>query len=205
MQEQIIEYPGIRLVDTFPEFPKNKHGLQRGSYIFSNSEEIAEQYEYPRREPIPLCYDGTHVRCNNISWTIDELVSQIDSGTWHLAGTSIDTELITAMERQMGGQVTLDIFWGQLWDTQNPLPKKFRLRTASNITSQALKDAAAIAGKNLFIHFEAGPHKVDKTKSGQTSISIPLSNSDRGHLEGTLRLSLSEMLSGDKIFLCELK
>jgi hypothetical protein len=201
---QIMSYPGIRLVNNFPPFPDNPFGLQRGSFVFTEEPKLAAKFGFPVGHPIPLCFDGKIVRCNTIGWNIDGLVQGINEGIWKIGEGRVADELIATIEYQMGGQVTVEEFWTKLWETQTNFPERFKLQTSPDVSADDLKQAAAKAGKRLFIHMEMEPSKLETTADGTSSLVMMIGNSDKGYLEGSLQLTLNEMASGDRFFICQI-
>ncbi len=205
MSGNIKYFPHLRIVNNLPPFPDNPYGLKRGSYIHSNNAELAEEFGFPVGQPIPLCYDGKLVRCHIIGWKIEDLVDGIKDGTWIVSDMEpVPTDLIATMEiNQGGGQVTAAHFWTSLWDTQRVIPEKFKLQTAPDVSADDLKKAALTAGKNLFIEAEMAPGQVHQDESG-LSMSMILGSGDVGILSGHFWISMEEMLSGNRYFLCKL-
>lgn len=206
MQPQVVTYPGIRLVKEFPPFPKNPFGLMRGSFIYTDSEELADEFGFTAGQPIPLCYDGHHVRSLTIELTIDGLVALINKGVWKVSDREpMPEESFVNLEFRMGGgQITVADFWMRLWDTQQEVPEYFKLQTAPDVSSFDLKGAAAAAGKQLIVHAEVSPSQITQNGAGGQSISTVVGNADKGLLDCEVPLSLDDMLSGDRFFLCEL-
>jgi hypothetical protein len=132
-------------------------------------------------------------------------LQSIDKGVWKVSDKDgVPQELIPQLERQMGGQVTMRDFWTNLWDTQQEFPERFKLQTSPDVTADDLKAAAAAAGKRLFIHAQVDPVEITTNEKGGQSISMNIGNSDNGALEGKVPLSLDEMISGDRFFICQI-
>jgi hypothetical protein len=205
MQPRIMSYQGVRIVNHFPPFPENSLGLRRGSYIHTRDERIAERFGFPVSQPIPLCYDGKVVRCNTVRWNIDGLLKGISEGVWEISDKDpVPNELIPQMERQMGKQVTAEYFWKNLWNTQKEFPEQFKLQTSPDVTADDLKSAAAAAGKKLFIHAEIQPGQISGSEPGKQSVSLVIGGSDNVILDCQIPLSIADMLSGDRFFLCQI-
>lgn len=69
-----------------PDFPSNLMGIQRGTLIRSNHIQVEKQLGIKIGEKIPVGFDGEYVRCGPFTWSIDQLMDEIDRGYWVIDG-----------------------------------------------------------------------------------------------------------------------
>jgi hypothetical protein len=69
-----------------PEFPKNTLGIERGTYVRCADIEVQKQLGIKVGQSIPVGFDGEYVRFGPFTWSIDQLVGEIEGGYWEING-----------------------------------------------------------------------------------------------------------------------
>lgn len=86
----ILENVAVRMARAemlkIPDFPFNSMGIQRGTVIRSNDILVERQLGIKIGEKIPVGFDGEYVRCGPFTWSIDQLMDEIDYGCWVIDG-----------------------------------------------------------------------------------------------------------------------
>ena len=76
----------------FPEpFPENSLNLKRGSVLEAVYEDIGEWIDGLKPgDKIIIGFDGEYVSFLSYSWSIEQIVDEINSGYWKITGEVID-------------------------------------------------------------------------------------------------------------------
>ncbi len=75
---------------SLPDFPKNELGLKRGT-ILKAKPALEGQLGLKTGNRIPIGFDGEYVRCYGFTWSIDQLVREIEElGYWEIDEEVID-------------------------------------------------------------------------------------------------------------------
>ncbi len=209
-QCKLGSYPDLRFVNEFPPFPDNPFGLRRGSHIYCDDADLAKEFRFPVGQPVPLCFNGTFIRCNNLGWLPEALIEDIRRGNWKISDEApIAEKLLPQMEFQMGRQVLLKHLWGDLWENQVAVPDIVCLECAPDVTQDDIKSSALAHKKHVVVMAEVLPPTVQPDGSSATMTVIA---GDAGSMSLGLVGSLPQLLAdylplqfpGDKFFVCHL-
>jgi hypothetical protein len=66
-------------------FPANGLGIQRGTLLRAVDPRVS-QLGLGVGDLIPVGYDGEYVRCGPFTWSIEQLVQEVNDGIWEIAG-----------------------------------------------------------------------------------------------------------------------
>lgn len=78
-----IRYEGSATPD-LPPFPENRMGLRRGTFLRAEKDMPFSGLKKGAR--IPIGFDGQFIRCDALTWDINTLTEEIDSGIWAVDG-----------------------------------------------------------------------------------------------------------------------
>ena len=71
------------------EFPKNKFGLQNGTLL--SPKEAMPWFGLKAGQMFPIFFDGTYVVAGGLSWSVEQLVSEIEAGYWNEPANTVST------------------------------------------------------------------------------------------------------------------
>jgi hypothetical protein len=64
-----------------PKFPDNPLGLKRGSILEAIHPDV-NQLMLAVGQRILIGYDGEHIRCGPFTWSVEQIVDEINKGIW---------------------------------------------------------------------------------------------------------------------------
>ncbi len=67
------------------EFPENLLGIKRGT-ILEAIHPVVSQLGMKVGDKLVVGFDGAYVRCMGFTWSIDQLVEEIEMGVWKMIG-----------------------------------------------------------------------------------------------------------------------
>lgn len=79
----------IRKLAELPEFPDNILGLRRGS-VLEAMDEVVNQITLNVGTKIVIGYDGEYVRFGPFTWSIEQILEEIERGIWRITGSVWD-------------------------------------------------------------------------------------------------------------------